>query len=130
MRGVVSMGLMTVLAGVAPVVIGRYGFTEHEVWALSSILVLIGMVGTFAVNNMTPEAQVADEPISRSIKIVRGVVWVPSVIVLLLFPIAIVLGVAPIREDALYLTVVALILLWSAISLLMLVFTGRRPARA
>ena len=51
-------------------------------------------------------------------------------IVLLLSPIVIALGVAPVPEDALYFTLVVLALFWSAISLLMLVFTGRRPATA
>jgi len=40
------------------------------------------------------------------------------------------LGVAPVREEALYFTVVALTLLLCTICLLMLVFTGRRPAMA
>ncbi len=51
-------------------------------------------------------------------------------IVLLLAPVAIALGVAPVREAALYFTLVALAPFWSAICLLMLVFAGRRPARA
>ena len=130
MRGVVSIGLIAVLAALAPVVISRYGLTEHEVWALSSILFLVGLVGVFAINNLTPETRVADEGISRSILVVRFAVWAPSMIVFLLSPIVIALGVAPVREEALYFTLVALALFWSAISLLMLVFTGRRPATA
>jgi hypothetical protein len=130
MRGVVSVGLVAVLAALAPVVISRYGLTEHEVWALSSVLFLVGFAGIFAINNLSPEARVADEGIPRRVLAVRFAVWVPSVIVLFLSPIAIVLGVAPVREEALYFTLVALALLGSAISLLMLVFTGRRPATA
>jgi hypothetical protein len=38
--------------------------------------------------------------------------------------------VAPVPEEALYFTLVAVALFWSGISLLMLVFTGRRPATA
>ncbi len=128
MRGVVSMGLAAALGALAPVVISRYGLTEHEVWALSSVLFLVGFVTIFAINNLTPEGRTAEDPIRRSIKIVRFAVWAPSVAVLFLGPIAIALGVAPVREEALYLTLAALILVWSAISLLMLVFTGRRPA--
>jgi hypothetical protein len=130
MRGVVSIGLMACFAALAPVVISRYGLTEHEIFALSSILFLVGFIGVFAINNLSPEARVAEEPIPRSIKVVRFAVWAPSMIVLLLSPIAIALGVAPVREEALCFTLVALALLWSAISLLMLVFTGRRPATA
>ena len=130
MRGVVSVGLVAVLAALAPVVISRYGLTEHEVWALSSILFLVGFIGVFAISNLTPEARVADDPIPRSMKVVRFAIWLPSMIVLFLAPIAIALGVAPVPEEALYFTLVALALFWSAISLLMLVFTGRRPATA
>jgi hypothetical protein len=130
MRGVVSIGLVAVLAALAPVVISRYDLTEHEVWALSSILFVVGFAGVFAINNLSPEARMAGDPIPRSMKVVRVVVWVPSMIVLFLAPIAIALGVAPVPEEALYFTLVALALFWSAVSLLMLVFTGRRPATA
>jgi len=130
MRGVVASGLLAVLAALAPVVISRYGLTEHQVWALSSILVFVAMVGIFAITNLTPEARVAEDPIPRSIKVVRFAIWAPTVIVLFSSPIVIALGVAPVREEALYFTVVALTLLLCAICLLMLVFTGRRPATA
>jgi hypothetical protein len=130
MRGVVSVGLAAVLAALAPVVISRYGLTEHEVWALSSVLFIVALVGVYASNNLAQEARLADEGVSGRVKVVRAVVWAPTMIVLVLSPIAIVLGVAPELEAALYFTVVALTLLMSAISLLMLVFTGRRPATA
>lgn len=128
MRGVVSVGIVAVLASLAPVVISRYGLVEHQVWALSSILFLVGSVGIFAINNLSPEARVADEGIPRRVLVVRFAVWLPSVIVLFVSPIAIVLGMAPVREEALYITLVALALLGSAICLLMLVFAGRRVA--
>ena len=130
MRGVVSVGLVAVLAALAPVVISRYGLTEHEVWALSSVLFLVGFVFVFVVNNLTQEARIAEDPIPRSLQVIRFAVWLPTMIVLLLSPIAIALGVAPVPEEALYFTVVALALFWCGIALLMLVFTGRRPATA
>jgi hypothetical protein len=130
MRGVVSIGLVAVLAALAPVVISRYGLTEHEVWALSSILFLVGFVGVFFINNLSPEAQTAEDPIRRSLKIARFAVWVPSMAFLFLAPIAIALGLAPALEEALYFTLVALALGWCAMALLMLVFTGRRPVSA
>jgi len=130
MRGVVSVGLVAVLAALAPVVISRYGLTEHEVWALSSIVFLVGFIGVFALNNLSPEARVADEGIRKGILVVRFAIWLPTMIVVFLAPIAIVLGVAPVPEGALYFTLVVLALLLCAIALLMLVFTGRRPATA
>ncbi len=130
MRGVVSIGLMAVLAALAPVVISRYGLSEHDVWALSSILFFVGFIGVFAVNNLSPEARTAEDPIPRSLKIVRFAVWLPSMAFLFLAPIAIALDLAPVAEEALYFTLVALALAWCAMALLMLVFTGRRPVSA
>ena len=131
MRGVVSIGLLAVLTALAPVVISRYGLTEHEVWALSSALFLVGAIGVFLVNNLSPEARTEEaDPVRRSIKVVRAAIWLPTVIVLFLGPISIALGVAPVPEAALYFTLVALALAGCAMTLLMLVFAGRRPASA
>ena len=131
MRGVVSLGLVAVLAALAPVVISRYGLSEHEVWALSSVLFLVGFVGTFLIINLSPEARAEGaDPVRRSVKIIRLAVWVPSIAFLILAPNAIALGLAPAIEEALYFTLVALALAWCAMALLMLVFTGRRPVSA
>ncbi len=130
MRGVVSIGLVAVLAALAPVVISRYGLIQHEVWALSSILFLVGFGGTFALNNLSLEARTADDPLPRSLQIIRFAVWLPSMAFLFLTPIAIALGLAPALEEALYFTLLVLTLAWCAMALLMLVFTGRRPASA
>ena len=130
MRGVVSVGLVAVLAALAPVVISRYGLKGHEVWALSSIVFLVGFIGVFALNMLSPETRVADEGIPRGILVVRFAIWLPTMIVVFLAPIAIMLGVTPVAEEALYFTLVVLALLLCAMALLMLVFTGRRPAMA
>ena len=131
MRGVVSIGLMAVLAALVPVVISRYGLSDHEVWALSSVLFLVAWIGTFLANNLSPEARAEEaDPVRRSVKIVRFAVWLPSMAFLLLAPIAIALNLAPVAEEALYFTLVALTLAMCAMALLMLVFTGRRPASA
>ena len=131
MRGVVSIGLMAVLAALVPVVISRYGLSDHEVWALSSVRFLVAWIGTFLILNLSPEAQAEEaDPVRRSVKIVRFAVWLPSVAFLFLAPIAIALNLTPVAEEALYFTLVALTLAMCAMALLMLVFTGRRPATA
>ncbi len=108
-----------------------HGLGEHEAWALSSVLALVGFIGTFLVNNLSPEARAEGaDPVRWSVKIVRVAIWVPSVAFLFLAPIAIALGLAPTLEEALYFTLVAVALFWSAASRLMLVFTGRRPVSA
>ena len=59
MRGVVSMGMLTVVAALAPVTLGRYDLTEHQVWALSSAVVLVGLVVMVAAQR--PDARVPGE---------------------------------------------------------------------
>ena len=62
--------------------------------------------------------------------VVRFALWALSIVAWLAATIVIVLGLAPDLEAALYATIVALILFWSAVSLLWLVYAGRRPASA
>ena len=135
MRAVVGMGMLTIIAALAPVTLGRYDLTDPQVWALSSVLVLVGWLGMFAFNARTPEYRanwVASTAAARLQPgdVVQGAAYVLYMIVMVLAPIIIMLGVAPELEAALYFTVVALTLLMSALALLMLVFTGRRPATA
>ncbi len=97
-------------------------------WALCSAFFLVTFAALFVILSLTPEGRSVEDPVPMSIKIVRLVVWALSIVVIVVGPIAIVLGMAPVKEAALYFTLVALALFWSGICLLMLVFTGRRSA--
>jgi hypothetical protein len=130
MRAVVWMAVMTVVAALAPVTLGRYGITEHQVFALSSVLVLVGYFGMVAFNVRTPEVKADQAASSRTFQVVEGAFSLLWAVVTILALVAIVLGLAPELEAALYSTVVVLILLGSAASLLELVYTQRRPATA
>lgn len=55
MRMVVSLGMLTIVAALAPVALGRYDLTDHQVWALSSALALVGWLLMGAVSARTPE---------------------------------------------------------------------------
>ena len=137
MRSVVSIGALTIAAALAPVTLARYDLTEHEVWALSSAIVLLGWVVFVAANARTPEyrANWAGEIEARR----RGSRWrtaaywaVYAAIVspLFLIPVAIVLALVPELEAALYLTDVVLILGAATVTLLGLVYSQRRSAEA
>ena len=128
MRAVVWMGLMTVVAALAPVTIGGYGLAEHQVWVLSSVLVLVGYFGMVAFSLLTPEVRADQAAASRTFQAVEAALSLIWAVVTILALGAIVLGLAPELEAALYSTVVVLILLGSAASLLELVYTQRRPA--
>jgi hypothetical protein len=134
-RGMVLFGVLTVVAALAPVTLVRYDLTQHQVWALSSALVLLGWAIFGVVNIRTAEyrANVAAgyEATRRRWAVVVDLVTVGLyMLVALLAPIVIILGVAPDLEAALYFTVVVQILLGAAWLLLSLVYAQRRPAAA
>jgi len=135
MRSVVGMGLLTVVAALAPVTLGRYGLTDHQIWALSSALALVGWLLLIAANARTPEWRQGWATVPGTIRwtpyeVVGTAVYVLYVIASILIPIIIVLGVAPNLEAALYFTCIVLILLGAAWALLELVYMQRRPAVA
>ena len=55
MRVMVSMGMLTIVAALAPVTLGRYDLTDHQVWALSSALILVGWFLILVASARTPE---------------------------------------------------------------------------
>ena len=137
-RYTVSMGVLAVMAALAPVNLGLLGLAEHEVWALSSAMALVGiLIFGFALLR-TPEyrAMAAGEveaarasSRSRALIVVRDVVLSGILtLVSLALPIVILLGVVPELEAGLYFALVALILLGAAWTLLLVVFAQRSPA--
>jgi len=134
MRGVVSMGALTIIAALAPVTLDRYRLPEHEVWALSSGLFLVALFVMIATMARTPEyranwaadieqARMARR--SRWVVAVEGTIYVLYVLASLLVPVLIVLSLAPELEAALYFTVVVLSLAGAGWTLLSLVFLQR-----
>ncbi len=138
MRGVVSWGLLTIVAALAPVTLSRYDLGDHEVWALSSVVVLVGWVLMSATNawSWTPEwrrgaraddwtAGTGSPPrrLAGLILVVAGAYLLAAV----LLPIVVLLGVAPYLDAALYFSAVVLILLWGAWLLMQMVFRERGP---
>jgi uncharacterized membrane protein len=130
-RVTVGMGVMAVIGALAPVTLGRYDLDDHQVLALSSILVLAGTLGIAFMHVRSPEFKAyATARELRPSDAVGLVAWVALAGGMVLVPIAVVLGVAPDLESALYFTVLVLILLMAAWSLLSLVFAQRSPSVA
>jgi hypothetical protein len=133
MRMIVSMAMLTIVAALAPVALGRYDLTDHQVWALSSALAWVGLALGFAMSARTPEYRAGWSISIAETRLKLGDVlywafFALYIIVLLVAPIIIMLGVAPDLEAALYFTYVVLILLGPGWALLMLVFSQRLPA--
>jgi hypothetical protein len=140
MRSIVAFGVLTVVAALAPVTLGRFDLAEHQVWALSSALFLAGLSVLLVAVFRTPEyralaaqeAEAARTPSGqRWLVVLQSVVlnWLYG-LALVLIPIVILLGVAPDLEAGLYFALVVLELLGAAWLLLWLVFSQRRPASA
>ncbi len=129
LRVLVSIGLMTVIAALAPVALSRYPLAVHHVWAVSSVLVLIGMLGVWVINIRMPEwtsiREADDGRLPQRAEVATTALWGMCVTGSLVSLIVILLGVAPDLEPALYFSVVVLFLVWSALPLMRLVF--RQP---
>jgi hypothetical protein len=138
-RGMVSFGVLTVVAALAPVTLSLYDLAEHQLWALSSALVLVGLVVFVAAQARTAEyrANLAAgieatraQSHSRWPAILDTGASMLYLIAVVLAPIVILLGVAPELDTALYFTIVVLILLGAAWLLLEIVFSQRLPESA
>ncbi len=139
MRVVVSMGMLTIIAGLTPGAFGRFDLTEHEVWALSSAVVLVAWLVNLAAIFRAPESRAvwAEEPVEEragsSPRWIAATVWVAYLLLMALWtltPIVIIVGVVPELEAALYYALVVLYLLGAGWTFLTLVFAQRRPATA
>jgi hypothetical protein len=136
-RGIVSMGMLAVLAALDPVTLARFDLTEHQVWGLSSALMLLGWFAIMLALVRTPEYKPnavamleADRARPRWLVVIEGVVWGLYVLAALITPVVIILGLVPELEAALYFAAVVLILLGAGWFLLVLVFAQRPPMTA
>ncbi len=136
-RGMVTYGLLTILAALAPLTLGFFDLAEHQVLALSSVIVMVGFVLMIVAMARTPEyrANIATEfeaarPPRPGRAMAEGALFGLYMLAMLLIPIVILLGVARDLEAGLYFALVALILFGAAWALLILVFAQRLPESA
>ena len=129
MRFVVWLGMLTVIAALAPVTLGPYGLDEHLVWVLSSLIVVAVYFGMGIVNVRMPELK-AGAVFDRRRQVREGtfslVLGAPTAVAV----IVIVLGLRPDLDAALYRTILVLLLAGAGGTLLELVYSQRRPASA
>lgn len=130
-RMVVSAGVLTMVAGLAPVTLARYGLANHDVWFLCSILVLVGDASVSLIAARTTEYRAVFATFRRT-RVARlevaATVLVNGVMALAL--LVVVLGLAPALDATLYFTAIVLILIQAAWVLLEVVFAHMRPPEA
>jgi hypothetical protein len=126
-RWVVTTAIWVVIAGLAPIVVSTYGLVGHGLWLGCSLLALAFLIVMTAVFSLTPEnrSELADNlattPRALIVAVMVPTFWVPFVLIIIAL-VAVVLGLFPDQEHALYLTAVALGLLMSALMLFVGVF--------
>ena len=125
-RSIVSIAVWVAVAALAPVTLSRYGLAGHDLWLACSVLALVLVHGMYAVNFRTPEMR-QEYPASSRREVAINVILLVILVVAL---ILVALGLVPDQEPALYLTAVELGLLGTALTLLLLVFSQRRPQMA
>ncbi len=133
MRGMVTFGVLAVMAALAPVTLGQYTVTEHETWALSSAVMLIGNVVVVVAMARTPEYRAnrgAGYGGSRWLAAFDLLTMALWILATFLGPIVIALGVAQDLEAAIYFTAVVVLLLSAALLLLTLVYAPQDSGRA
>ena len=121
--------MLTVVAALAPVTLGPYGLGEHEVWVLSSVIVVAVYVGMGIVNVRMAELK-ADAVADRRRQVREAafslVLGAPAAVAV----IVIVLGLRPDLDAALYRTILVLLLVGAGGTLLELVYSQRHPSSA
>ena len=129
-RGVVWMGVVVVVAALAPVVISRFGVTGHELWLACSLLAAALFWGMRIVTIRTPEHRAVEAPLTRAETARELLLMLAFEVPWLIALILVVLGLFPDQEPALYLAAVALILFEGAYFLVSLVLSLGRPQTA
>ena len=126
-RSVVWAGLWVVVAGIAPVMISRYGITGHELWAGCSLVVMALLWTMILLQRRALEHRVEAARHTERIRpaFVYSVFMLTASVALSIVAI----GLVPDLEPALYVTAVALILFFDALLLWQLVMSQGRVQR-
>ena len=126
-RFVVWLGMLTVVAALAPVTLGPYGLGEHLVWVVSSLIVMAVYFGMGIVNVRMPELK-AEAGSDRRRDVREAAFSLVLAVPVAVAVIVIVLGLRPDLDAALYRTILVLLLVGAGGTLLELVYAQRRPA--
>lgn len=133
LRVLVSMGMLTVVAALAPLTAARFDLSEHQVWRVSSVVLLVGWAIFFVAHSRTSEYRTywgsAATLHWRWTDIVEYLGTALYMVALFAGMIVIALGVAPDLDAGLYCAIVVLMLFGCGWSLLTLVFTQQAPDR-
>lgn len=123
LRGVVTVGLVVLVAALLPVALARYGLSDRTLWAWSSagflLIIWIAIVGLF----LDPDHRAWVRADARANPILTAFFWVFLEIPIQVPLVLVILGVAPTLAPAFYVTGLVLNLFEAAFVLARLVLT-------
>jgi hypothetical protein len=128
---VVWGGITVVFVALVPVALSRFDIPGHALWLVCSLFTLaLFWIGNEVVGRVSRELQALKAVYKRRtrvwVEVVTAALWAPMTVAL----VAIVLGLLPDQEPALYFASVVLLLFMDAWMLLLLVFSVGRPQPA
>jgi hypothetical protein len=128
---VVWTGIAVILVALVPVALSRFDLPGHALWVACSLIALaLFWIGNEVVGRASRELQALKAVYKHRtrvwVEVVTAALWAPMTVALA----AIVLGLLPDQEPALYLASVVLLLFMDAWLLLLLVFSVGRPQTA
>jgi hypothetical protein len=128
---VVWLGITVVFVALIPVALGRFEIPAHTLWLVCSLVAIaLFWIGNEVVQRVSRELRALKTIYKRRtrvwIELIGMAFWAPATLAL----VAIVLGLLPDQEPALYLASVMLLLFMDAWLLLLLVFSVGRPQAA
>jgi len=128
---VVWCGILVILVALVPVALSRFDIPGHALWVACSLIALaVFWIGNEVVGRASRELQALKAVYKRRtrvwVEVVSAALWAPMTVALA----AIVLGLLPDQEPALYFASVVLLLFMDAWLLLLLVFSVGRPQPA
>ena len=129
-RGIMSWGLVVIVAALVPVVTSRYGIAGHELWLLSSLVFLLLVCFMSVVSSRTSEHNALLAAQWRASRMRFARFAVPPLLLevsLLIALVLVVLGPVTDFEPALYITAVVLLLFEDALYLAQLVYSQGPP---
>lgn len=127
-RAVVTIGLVVIVAALIPVGLGRYGITDHALWASCSLvfIILSWMVTIYSLKR--PENRELTFARAKANPIMAVFFWILLEVPMQLPLILTVLGVFPHLESAFYITALVLNVFQAAFVLAQFVYSQQGQA--
>ena len=123
LRGLVTVGLVVVIAALIPVLITSYGFIDHILWFWSSLIFLCLNWSVMLWTIRQPESRAVMKSMTRANPVKMALFWLLLEVPLELPLFIVILGLFPDLDSAFYLTGLLFLLFQAAYTLATVVYS-------